>query len=235
MSFLKAEWRKLAIVNYEVPKELLTSYLPAKTELDLWNGKCFVSLVGFKFVNTKILGLKIPFHVNFEEVNLRFYVKHFDNNQWKRGVVFIKEIVPKSAISIIANAIYHENYETLRMNHSWLDLDGKLKVAYEWKKQGTWQQFSVTGSKAHQPLVKNSETEFITEHFWGYTKVSESKTMEYEVRHPRWDIYPVVDYEIDIDFGLTYGESFAFLNNQMPASVMLAEGSEITVEKARTI
>ena len=102
MSFLKAEWRKLILVNYEVDQKVLTPYLPAKTELDLHNGKCMVSLVGFKFVNTKMLGLKIPFHINFEEVNLRFYVKHKAGNDWKRGVVFIKEIVPKRAISIVA-------------------------------------------------------------------------------------------------------------------------------------
>ena len=93
MSFLKAEWRKLVMANYTVPEELLLPYLPAKTVLDTWNGQYYVSLVGFMFVNTRMLGVKVPFHVDFEEVNLRFYVKYNDNGTWKRGVVFIKEIV----------------------------------------------------------------------------------------------------------------------------------------------
>ena len=117
MSFLKAEWRKLAFANYVVNPEILTKYIPYGTELDLWNDKCYVSLIGFMFLNTKLLGIKIPFHTNFEEVNLRFYVKRFDNGSWKRGVVFIKEIVPKSALTFVANSVYNENYETLPMRH----------------------------------------------------------------------------------------------------------------------
>lgn len=78
MSFLKAEWRRLALVNYIIDKHLLVKYLPAGTELDLRNGNCYVSLVGFMFINTRLLGLRIPFHKNFEEVNLRFCVKRFD-------------------------------------------------------------------------------------------------------------------------------------------------------------
>ena len=118
MSFLKAEWRRLAIANYEIDPKLLETYLPYKTELDLWNGKTYVSLVGFMFKNTKVLGLKIPFHVNFEEVNLRFYVKRYEDGIWKRGVVFVKEIVPKHAVTIVANTIYNEHYQTLKMRHS---------------------------------------------------------------------------------------------------------------------
>ena len=103
MNFLTAEWRKLAIINYEVNPEILEKYLPNGVELDFWDGKCLISVVGFMFLNTQLLGISVPFHRNFEEVNLRFYVKKWENQQWKRGVVFIKEIVPKKALSIIAN------------------------------------------------------------------------------------------------------------------------------------
>src|ERR1044072_8762987 len=109
-SFLSAEWRNLAIANYAVGPGILEKSLPAKTELDYWQNTCYISLVGFMFLETKLKGFKIPFHVNFEEINLRFYVKYKDENQvWKRGVVFIKEIVPKPALAFIANTIYKEN------------------------------------------------------------------------------------------------------------------------------
>ena len=117
MSFLTAQWKNLALINYEIDAEILEKYLPKGTEIDLWNGKCYVSLVGFMFEDVKILGVKIPFHINFEEVNLRFYVKRFENGEWKRGVVFIKEIVPKHALSFVANTVYKEHYETLAMQH----------------------------------------------------------------------------------------------------------------------
>lgn len=230
MSFLKAQWRKLAIANYEIDPSLLSSYLPYGTEPDLWQGKCYVSLVGFMFLNTRLLGLKIPFHVNFEEVNLRFYVKRFENNTWKRGVVFIKEIVPRPALTFIANGVYHENYVTLPMKHSWMETDSERLVEYNWKINGKWQGFQVKAGKTAYPIAANSEAEFITEHYWGYAKVSNALTNEYEVRHPRWSCYEVLDFAIEVDFEEVYGPGFGLLNWQKPVSVMLAEGSEISVE-----
>ncbi|KPM48484.1 YqjF family protein [Jiulongibacter sediminis] len=235
MSFLKAEWRKLAIANYQVEPEMLAKYLPFGTELDFWEGKCFVSLVGFVFVNTKLLGVKIPFHVHFEEVNLRFYVKRWDGVSWKRGVVFVKEIVPKPALTFVANAIYKENYETSKMKHMWSRDKENLSVCYEWQKDSKWNKFCVSGSTDLVNIASGSETEFITEHYWGYAKASEGQTVEYEVTHPRWNVYEVNDYNIAVDFGLVYGAEWSFLSNSEPVSVMLAEGSEITVEKNKKI
>ncbi len=235
MSFLKAEWRKLAIANYKIDKNLLSDYVPFGTELDLWNGNCFVSLIGFMFKNTKLLGIKIPFHVDFEEVNLRFYVKRFDNGEWKRGVVFIKEIVPKKALTFVANTIFNENYQTLPMTHTWSETVDKRKVEYRWKKSGVENSFKIQASLEKYEIEPNSETEFITEHYWGYAKVNDKKSNEYEVTHPRWQVYKVKNYEIDVDFGLVYHKDFEFLNTMEPHSVMLAEGSEITVENKRIL
>jgi uncharacterized protein YqjF (DUF2071 family) len=235
MSFLKAEWRKLALANYVIDKNLLVKYLPAGTELDLWNGNCYVSLVGFMFVNTKLLGIKIPFHSHFEEVNLRFYVKRLEDGEWKRGVVFVKEIVPKRALSFVANAVYKENYETLPMKHYWGSENGKRIVRYKWKKNKEWNSIEIEASIESIKIEPNSEIEFITEHYWGYAKVNEKKSNEYEVTHPKWEVYNVTDYEINVDFGAVYGAEFEVLNTVSPNSVMLAEGSEITVEGKRTI
>lgn len=235
MSFIKAEWRKLAIANYAVDAAVLKPYLPIKTELDKWNDTVYISLVGFMFVNTKVLGLKIPFHTNFEEANLRFYVRHKDGKEWKRGVVFIKEIVPKYAITFVANNLYKEHYQTLPMRHLWQVKDKTRLTQYEWKCKNEWQSFSVESTVESQPIPKDSETEFITEHYWGYTKINPTKTFEYEVTHPKWEAYPVHKYTIDVDFGLTYGTEFQFLNDLQPKSVMLAEGSLITVENKREL
>ncbi|GAA0732851.1 DUF2071 domain-containing protein [Aquimarina litoralis] len=235
MSFLKAEWRKLALANYVIDKNVLVKYLPAGTELDIWNGNCYVSLVGFMFVKTKLLGIKIPYHVNFEEVNLRFYVKRFENGEWKRGVVFIKEIVPKRALTFVANTVYNENYETLPMEHVWSTENDERTVQYKWKRNTKWNSIEIKASIDSYPIEADSETEFITEHYWGYAKVNHQKSNEYEVTHPKWQVYKVNDYDIDVDFGAVYGKEFEFLNSLTPNSVMLAEGSEITVESKRTI
>ena len=235
MSFLKAEWRKLAFANYIIDEHLLIKYLPPGTELDLWNGNCYVSLIGFMFVNTRLLGIKIPFHTNFEEVNLRFYVKRFEDGEWKRGVVFIKEIVPKRALTFIANTIYNENYETLPMKHHWSIENDERIIQYEWKKNKSWNSIKIKASLEKFKIETGSETEFITEHYWGYAKVNKNKSNEYEVTHPKWEVYSVNEYEIKVDFGAVYGNEFEFLNAFNPNSVMLAEGSEITVENKRII
>lgn len=230
MSFLKAEWRKLALANYNVNPSILQKYLPPKTELDLWNGTCYVSLVGFMFQNTRLLGVPIPFHRDFEEVNLRFYVRHKHAGEWRRGVVFIKEIVPKPALTFMANAFYKEHYQTLKMGHSWKALADQLSVSYSWHLKGRENTFAVNAGLQTKVLEENSEAEFITEHYWGYTKAGEHASYEYEVTHPRWKVYDVLTHQIDVDFGACYGQEFHHLTKEEPKSVMLAEGSEITVE-----
>ena len=157
ISFLKAEWRKLAIANYEISPEILKKYIPEHTELDIWNGKCYVSLIGFMFQNTKMLGLKIPFHINFEEVNLRFYVKYKDGDKWKRGVVFIKELVPKKALSIVANTLYKEHYQTVPMNHLWKIDTYKIFVEYGWEIKGQQQVFSIQADNIQVEIPIGSE------------------------------------------------------------------------------
>ena len=235
MSFLKAEWRKLAMANYEVDPNVLAPYVPFGTELDLWNGRCYISLVGFMFKNTKLLGVKIPFHTNFVEVNLRFYVTRTVDGKTKRGVVFIKEIVSKPALSFIANVVYKENYETMPLRYSWEENQVERTIEYAWKKKGKWNSLIVHADLDLKAMDLDSEEEFITEHYWGYASAGEKSTNEYEVTHPRWEHYPVKDYKIDIDFQLTYGAEFDFLNGLKPVSVLLAEGSEITVEPKKVV
>jgi uncharacterized protein YqjF (DUF2071 family) len=233
-TFLSAEWRKLVIANYEVNPSILQNYIPHKTEIDFWNNTCYVSLVGFMFLNTKVKGLKIPFHINFEEVNLRFYVKYKSDKEWKRGVVFIKEIVPKSVLSLVANTVYKEHYQTLPMEHSWIINDDTLEVTYKWKNT-VWNSVKVTAENRLTSLEVGSEEDFISEHYWGYTKTSENTTSEYGVEHPVWQFYKVKDYSINVNFEESYSSEFGFLNDANPISVFLAEGSEITVREGRKI
>ncbi|QOD62132.1 DUF2071 domain-containing protein [Polaribacter haliotis] len=230
MSFLKAEWRKLIMANYEVQPEILQKYVPKGTEIDTFEGKCYVSLVGFMFMNTRLLGIKVPFHINFEEVNLRFYVKRKVEGGVKRGVVFIKEIVPKRMLTFVANVFYNEHYQTLPMKHSWNIDTNKMDISYEWKVNNKWEKVSVEAETKSQKIEENSQTEFIAEHYWGYSKMNDNKTTEYEVKHPTWEYYPVTKHEIQVDFEANYGTDFGFLNNKKPSSVLLLEGSEVSVE-----
>jgi len=233
MKFLTAEWRKLAIINYEINPEILKPYLPKGTKLDFYKGKCLVSLVGFMFLNTKLLGISVPFHRNFEEVNLRFYVKKLENGILKRGVVFIKEIVPKKALSLVANTFYNENYCTLPMAHSIIESNNELSISYSWQ-TSKLNTMTLKAENIQGEMIEGSDFEFITEHYFGFTK-NNNQTSEYEVKHPKWNFYNLKNYEIKVDFKENYGADFNFLNDAKPISVMLAEGSGIEVHTKKNL
>jgi uncharacterized protein YqjF (DUF2071 family) len=230
MTFLKAYWKNLILINYEVDPKLLEPYVPLGTELDSYNGKYFVSIVGFLFMDTKVLGIKLPFHINFEEVNLRFYVQR----NGERGVVFIKEIVPKPLITLVANSLYHEHYFTAKMKHKWSEDENSKAFEYQWKLKDKWQSISVETETEFSSIPENSEAQFITEHYFGYTK-NKTKTFEYEVVHPSWRQLKVNNYTVDIDFEANYGFQFKHLKNLKPTSVILAEGSTALVRNKKTI
>lgn len=235
MDFLKAKWEHLIMVNYVINPSVLGPYLPMGTELDLHENKCFISLVGFMFKNTKVLGVSFPFHKNFEEVNLRFYVKRKEGNEIKRGVVFIKEIVHKKLISVVANTLYHEHYFTTKMNHSIVRENDTLQVSYSWKNNKENQNISVKANSKKTPISAGSTEEFIAEHYWGYTKINGHKTSSYEVKHPTWNIHKIKDYNVNIDFKANYGADFKVLNTSTPHSVFLCDGSEISVGNKQVI
>jgi uncharacterized protein YqjF (DUF2071 family) len=234
-TFLTAEWNNLIMANYVVDPAVLLPYLPNKTELDIYNGNVYVSLIGFMFENTRLLGIKVPFHVNFEEVNLRFYVRYNDNGVWKRGAVFIKEIVPKPAISFIANTLYNEQYSTMRMKHFFKAVNSEINLGYHWKHNNKWNRLEATTKNKSTAMLPGSEEEFIAEHYWGYSKYNDTTTVEYAVQHPSWEIYPVKNYLIDCDFTALYGNRFSMLQTAVPNSVFVAKGSAISILSKRNL
>jgi uncharacterized protein len=234
-TFLTAEWRKLIMANYAVAPEVLLPYLPVGTELDRYDGECYVSLVGFLFRDVRLKSIPVPFHRTFEEVNLRFYVRHITpTGEVRRGVVFISELVPRFALSLVANVIYGEPYATVPMRYRWEKMPESRSVAYEWRYRGHWNALRVNAATEAQSIAVGSAEEFFTEHYWGYTKRG-AWTSEYEVLHPRWMMYPVLEHTIDADFDALYGSSFASLTGRKPESILLAEGSTIEVRSGQRI
>lgn len=226
--FLTAEWRHLLMVNYVVDPAVLAEYVPADTEIDLWQGRAYVSVVGFRFLKTRVLGVPIPFHRNFDEVNLRFYVRRRCVGEWRKGVVFVKEIVPRRAIAFVARTIYNENYVRHPMR-STVNLRGR--VQYEWKHAGEWESLGATVSGEPSLPHPDSEETFISEHYWGYAKQRDGSTIEYGVEHPPWRVWQCENPTLTSQVSKLYGESFAPFLAKAPASAFLAEGSPIVVRR----
>jgi uncharacterized protein len=228
--FLTANWRYLAMLNYVVDPGLITPLVPAKTEIDFENDETFLSVVGFLFLDTRVLGLPIPLHRDFEEVNLRFYVRRKSADTWRRGVVFIRELVPRPAIALAARAFYGENYVAVPMKHEIEHLDGNVKVEYSWRRRRKWESLRINATGEPQVIPAGSHAEFITEHYWGYTALRNGCS-EYRVEHPQWKIWNASGFEFKADVATLYGEEFAKVLNQPPRSAFIADGSPITVKK----
>ena len=235
--FLSATWEYLAMYNYEVDPEILKPHLPPFTEIDYYEGKAIVSVVGFLFNNTKVIGVKWPGFVNFEEVNLRYYIKYFDGVEWKRGVGFISEIVPSKVIATMANTLYNEHYSVAKMSHGLKIENDIISLNYDWqKKNESLNTMTISATNKLEDIQPNSEAEFIFEHYYGYNKLNEKTTIEYSLAHPRWQIYPVKDYMLNCDVEKLYGADFTpFIKNVKPLSVLLAKGSEVSVKMPKRL
>ena len=230
--FLSARWEYLVMFNYEVDAAILKPHLPPYTEVDFYNGKAIVSVVGFLFNNTKVMGIKWPGFINFEEVNLRYYIKYFDGKKWRRGVGFISEIVPQFLVAGMANLFYNEHYSTAKMHHSIREINGQLEVEYNWKKKKQqWNSMWIKANTVLQDIAPGSAEEFIFEHYYGYNKLNSKTAIEYSLEHPRWQVYPVKEYKLNCDVEKNYGAAFVpFIENVKPASVFLAKGSDVKVK-----
>jgi uncharacterized protein YqjF (DUF2071 family) len=228
--FLTANWRYLAMLNFVVDPRILASLVPPATEIDYENGETFVSIVGFLFLNTRLLGFPIPLHRDFEEVNLRFYVRKKSADTWRRGVVFIRELVPRRAIALVARAFYGERYVALPMRHVIIDDGAHVSAEYSWRRAKKWESLKVSAGGELQSISAGSHAEFITEHYWGYTRVR-AGCSEYRVEHPRWRVWNADTFELCADLATLYGEQFAETLACPPRSAFIAKGSAITIER----
>lgn len=226
--FLTANWRYLAMLNFAVDPKILEPLLPVQTELDFHDGQTFVSVVGFMFLDTRVIGLPIPLHRNFEEVNLRFYVRCKSGDEWRRGVVFVRELVPRRAIALIARTFYGEPYLALPMRHTIEHTDDRLFTQYQWRRGLRWETLAMTATREPQDAGSGSHEEFITEHYWGYT-ARRGACSEYRVEHPRWRLWKAETTRFDADVATLYGPQFVETLAATPVSGFIADGSAIQV------
>jgi uncharacterized protein YqjF (DUF2071 family) len=233
--FLSAEWRDLVLLNYSVDPDLLWPHVPEGTALDSFDGKTYLSLVGFRFCKTKLGGvISIPFHSEFEEVNLRFHVCRNVGNEIRRGVVFIKEIVPKQLIALTARIVYGENYVSLPMKHE-IGSSGESGIEYSWRHANNWSQLFARSFATSKLPAERSLEQYITEHYWGYSRQKSGATLEYHVAHVPWNVSVATEAGFKGDVGSLYGKDFAGVLSKSPDSAYIANGSPVTVYSGKKI
>jgi uncharacterized protein YqjF (DUF2071 family) len=231
-TFLKANWENLIMANYSVDPAVLIPLLPNGVELDYYDQKAYVSLVGFMFKKTSLFGIPIPLFGSFEEVNLRFYVKRTVGRKIQKGVVFINETVPFKIVAVIANKLYKEHYISIPTKHS-IELGDPLKISYSWKMNQKWNSIKVSANARQQQISTGSMEEFIFERYFGFTKIDQQTTQSYRINHPKWQTHQLLSSEVNCNFGEMYGPSFAELSQKQADSIFLANGSSVSVNWKR--
>ena len=238
--FLTANWRHLVMLNFEIDPDVLMPWVPGGVELDTWQGETLVSVVGFEFLGTRVLGVGIPGHRDFHEVNLRFYVRRKVGSEWRRGVVFVKELVPRRAVAWVARRLYGERYAAARMNgvvwrgKSPYDApEWATYIRYWWRAGGLYEGLFAEAMGEPKPVAEGSDVAFLVDHTYGYS-VCRGETLEYVVEHPRWRVWLDCDVRLECDVGRLYGEPFReYL--QEPCSALVAEGSPVVVRWGRRL
>jgi uncharacterized protein len=216
------------MLNYEVDPRLLDSYLPPGTALDSFEGRTYLSLVGFRFC-AKLLGcLPVPFHANFDEVNLRFYVRRKVGNDDRRGVVFIAEVVPRRAIATTARLAYGENYMRLPMRHHIETQKPNRTVEYQWQVGHEWCTLSAQTAGLPTQPQEGSLEQFITEHFWGYATQRTGGCVEYHVSHVPWQVW-ACEGGFEGETSTLYGGELAAVLQRKPDCAFVADGSSVIV------
>ena len=235
-TFLTAQWRYLAMLHYEVDPAILMPLLPRGTELDQCDGRHYISLVGFLFLDTHVLSLPAFFHQNFEEVNLRFYVRRKLGGERRSGVVFIREMVARPLVAELAKLTYNEPYRTVPLQHTILHTMDELQ-SVEYIVGGPTDQCRMTlhVESPLQPIQPASLEDFLAHRGWGYTRQRDGGTIEYSVTHPRWNMWSNVRWELDGPLGEFYDEPFADILSKGPTTAFIADGSAVAVHMPERI
>lgn len=232
--FLVAHWENLVVATFEAEQKLLLPYLPRGTELNEWNGKYCMSLVGFRFSKARFCGIPSPFYRSFPELNLRFYVREKIKSGWRKGVVFIKEIVPSRLVGWVAKWLYHENFAALPIQQSiFEDSDGR-HLEYHWKIKNQPNYFKCCYSATAELPESGSLAAFIHSHNTAYTK-DNNRTYTFTIDHPEWKIYPGLSYALQLDAGSIYGQDFSEAFKQQPLALFLLDGSKTNVSSPRLL
>jgi uncharacterized protein YqjF (DUF2071 family) len=233
--FLTARWANLIMLNWEVPEAMLEPHLPRGVELDLFHGRCFASIVAFQFLDTRVLGFGIPGHRAFAEVNLRFYVKRSVNGEERRGVVFISEYVPLFWVAFIARALYNERYSRVPMTMVVNASEEERELDFAWRAGGSWHHLRSNLAGAPEALASGSQEEFIAEHYYGYSRQRNGRTVEYKLEHPSWRVWKDVPVSCEWRPALSYGAAWGVVLSEPPAFSFVAEGSAVSVSHGQVV
>ena len=235
-ALLAGEWRDLALLNWFVDPAILRPRVPAGAELDTWEGRGVLSLVGLRFLHLRLLGLPVPGMQAFTQVNVRFYVRRRVGEEIRHGVCFVLAMVPRRLLTLGARLAMHEPFETFptRVAHHRAP-DGAGGLSYQWQGgnqggtgDGGWHRMQVVLDAAAVRAPEDGSLEtFVLHRFWGFTQQPDGTTLEYRVEHPCWRVAAVNDFDLSAQWeGLRVPAEVRTALAGPASFALYAEGSE---------
>lgn len=225
-------WRNVVHVNYQIAPEVLHPYLPPRTEILLFQNKCFITLTALVYDQVKFKGLNIPLHREIPEVNLRFYVSAADGSKSKNGVVLLKRIIAKPLLAFAGQLLFQEQYAVMPISYFVRKQSTERLVKYFWKNNppyGEWHSLSVKTSHSSIAFNEDDQVAFLTKPTLRFSGGRSMRTRVSEIEYKVTNVFEVDDYQLDVKFSVLFGGKFQFLSRQKPESVYLLEDSEVTV------
>ena len=77
--------------------------------------------------------------------------------------------------------------------------------------------------------------QFISEHYWGYSRRRDGRSLEYHVAHEPWRIWRASNAAFEGDGAALYGSDLGGVVARPPRSAFIADGSAVLVYAARRI
>src|SRR3989441_13236998 len=236
--FLPAEGRPLVMLSYEVDLDVLAPLAPAGLALDLWHGRALVSVVGFRFLDTRVLGAAIAWHRDFDEVNLGFYARRdVPGGGTRHGGVSVRELVSRLAVALLARLAYNEPYRAVRMRSATprgaSDAPGRL--AYEWRIGGAWEGLAATAVGAPTAPEPGSQGALLTQHHWGDTPQRDGGTAEYAAVPPPWPGRTAGGATLTMDVARLYRPAVAPALARAAGAAPVAGGAAVIVYAPRRL
>lgn len=233
--FLTATWQDVVLLSFPVDPRALQPLLPGGVEPDLWQEQHLITLVGLHFRDVRVQGMPVPCARRYSQVNLRFYVRRRCPDGWRRGVVFVKQIVPGRLVALVARRRYQEKVAAMPVAHSSVDMPGDAghrRIAYRWRSPWGWNSLSVAVAGDPQHPGPGSLEEFVVERYYGYNRMRDGSTLEYRVDHPSWRVRQAAYPELVCDAAGLYGAQFVESLGGLPVSALVAEGLPVAVHRA---
>jgi uncharacterized protein YqjF (DUF2071 family) len=176
-------WYDLLFAHWPVDAAMLRPHIPAKLEIDTFDGRAWLGIVPFSMTGVRLRWTPpLPWLSAFPELNVRTYV----TAQRKPGVWFFS-LDAASALAVAAARLsFHLPYFRARMKcreAGWIEYQshrshkGAPQAEFQARYRGAGESFEPPrGTLAH----------FLTERYCLYSAVSPQRIYRGEIHHPPW-------------------------------------------------